>query len=92
MTREEAREAIKEAYGSSEYADEIIKALEQEPCGKDINVPAEDGKKDVLDKVRAEVKTLPNANPSYSGYIDVVDREDVLEIIDKYKEESEEKK
>ena len=36
------------------------------------------------------IKTLPNANPSYSGYIDVVDREDVLEIIDKYKAESEE--
>ena len=31
MTREEAREAIKEAYGNSEYTDEIIKALEQEP-------------------------------------------------------------
>ena len=32
MTKEEAREAIKEAYGNSEYTDEIIKALEQEPC------------------------------------------------------------
>lgn len=31
MTRKEAREAIKEAYGNSEYTDEIIKALEQEP-------------------------------------------------------------
>lgn len=31
MTKEEAREAIKEAYGNSEYTDEIIKALEQEP-------------------------------------------------------------
>ena len=31
MTKEEVREAIKEAYGNSEYADEIIKALEQEP-------------------------------------------------------------
>lgn len=30
MTREEAKEAIKEAYGTSEYTDEIIKALEQE--------------------------------------------------------------
>lgn len=30
MTKEEAREAIKEAYGNSEYTDEIIKALEQE--------------------------------------------------------------
>ena len=27
------REAIKEAYGNSEYTDEIIKALEQKPCG-----------------------------------------------------------
>ena len=31
MTKEEAREAIKEAYGNSEYTDEIIKTLEQEP-------------------------------------------------------------
>ena len=31
MSREEAIEAIKEAYGNSEYTDEIIKALEQEP-------------------------------------------------------------
>jgi hypothetical protein len=31
MTKEEAREAIKEAYGNSEYTDEIIKALEHEP-------------------------------------------------------------
>lgn len=28
MTKQEAREAIKEAYGNSEYTDEIIKALE----------------------------------------------------------------
>ena len=31
MTREEAKEAVKEAYGNSEYTDEIIEALEQEP-------------------------------------------------------------
>lgn len=31
MTKEEAKEAIKEAYGNSEYTDEIIEALEQEP-------------------------------------------------------------
>lgn len=31
MTRQEAREAIKEAYGNSEYTNEIVKALEQEP-------------------------------------------------------------
>ena len=34
MAKEEAREAIKEAYGSSEYTDEIIKALEQESTTK----------------------------------------------------------
>ena len=32
MTREETIEAIKEAYGNSEYTDEIINAQEQEPC------------------------------------------------------------
>lgn len=31
MTKKEAREAIKETYGNSEYTDEIIKTLEQEP-------------------------------------------------------------
>lgn len=31
MTREEAIEAIEEAYGNTEYTEEIIKALEQKP-------------------------------------------------------------
>lgn len=31
MTREEAKEAIKDAFGNSEYTDELIKTLEQEP-------------------------------------------------------------
>lgn len=35
MSREEAIEAIKEAYGNSEYTDEIIKALEQEPSSSE---------------------------------------------------------
>ncbi len=42
-----------------------------------------------LDKIRAEIEALPNANPSYTHTCDVVDREDVLDIIDKYKKESE---
>ena len=45
---------------------------------------------DVLDKIRAEIKALSNANPSYWHSGDMVDRDDVLEIIDKYKAESEE--
>ena len=39
----------------------------------------------VLDKIRAEINALSNANPSYWHSGDMVEREDVLEIIDKYK-------
>lgn len=41
---------------------------------------------EVLDKIRAEIKSLQNANPSYWHSGDMVDREEVLEIIDKYRE------
>jgi hypothetical protein len=54
--------------------DMAIKALEQEH---------------ILDKIRAEIKALSNANPSYWYSGDMVDRDDVIEIIDKYKAESE---
>ena len=40
---------------------------------------------DVLDKIRAEIEALPNTNPSYIHTCDVVDRVDVLDIIDNYK-------
>lgn len=43
----------------------------------------------ILDKIRAEIKLLSNSNPSYWHSGDMVDRDDVLEIIDKYKAESE---
>lgn len=33
MTKEEAKEAIKEAYGNSEYTDEIIETLERPKTG-----------------------------------------------------------
>lgn len=33
MTREEAIDAIKDAFGNSEYTDELIETLEQEPTG-----------------------------------------------------------
>lgn len=125
MTDKENIKAILECYFTG-FKEEIIdsacnRILEQEPYGKDINVPATDcisrqavkelfqeacememydflgiddipsvtPQESVLDKMRTEVKALPNANPSYSGYIDVVDREDVLEIIDKYKADKE---
>ncbi len=73
MTREEAKEAVKEAYGNSEYTDEIIEALEQEP---------------MLDKIRAEIEALKNAPPCFDDMFEykcAVD--DVLAITDKYKAE-----
>lgn len=54
--------------------------------------PLPNVKADVLDKIRAEIKALSNANPSYWHSGDMVEREDVLDIIDKYKAESEELK
>ena len=44
----------------------------------------------IWDKIRAEIKSLSNDNPSYWNKCDVVDRERVLEIIDKYREGEEE--
>ena len=42
----------------------------------------------VLEKIKEEIGALSNANPSYTHTCDVVDREDVLDIIDKYIEGS----
>ena len=44
---------------------------------------------DATEKIRAEIEALQNANPSYWHSGDMVDRDDVLDIIDKYKAESE---
>ena len=49
----------------------------------------EDEINDVLDKIRAEIELLSNANPSYWHSGDMVEREEVFEIIDKYKAETE---
>ena len=38
----------------------------------------------MIEKIRAEIEALTNANPSYTHTCDVVDRDDVLDIIDKY--------
>ena len=53
-----------------------FKPLEQEP---------------VLDKIRAEIEKLPTYDKTYQGIITAYGiKQDVLEIIDKYKAESEE--
>ena len=38
----------------------------------------------VIEDIKAEIRKMPNRNPSYTHTCDVVDREDVLEIIDKH--------
>ena len=91
MTREEAIKGLKvlrrdfSGYKpNEEMFDMAIKALEQDPF---INKPCvssrvcEHDKQKVLDKIRAEIKSM-------SGDIETI--ADVLQIIDKYKTESEE--
>ena len=78
-----------------------LKALEQEPfinkaCVS--NKVCEHDKKVALDKIRAEIKQLRNFRAEnydlekYCDYFDarIIFRDDVLQIIDKYREESEE--
>ena len=83
MTREEAIEFIAQSVKSdvdmAKVAD-AIKALEQEP---------------VLDKIRAEIEQIireeivDRAGGEYETIVSTIDPDDVLEIIDKYKSESE---
>lgn len=100
ITKEEAKEAIREAYGNSEYTDEIIKALEQEPFMNKACVSSNVCKHDkavALDKIRAEIKQLRNFRAEnydleqYCACFDarIIFRDDVFEILDKYKTESE---
>ena len=83
MTREEAIEFIAQSVKSdvdmAKVAD-AIEALEQEP---------------VLDKIRAEIEQIireeivDRAGGEYETIVSTIDPDDVLEIIDKYKSESE---
>ena len=61
--------------------DAIVKAINE---GWELRV------NEILDKIRAEIRALSNANPSYWHSGDMVERDDVLEILDKYKAEQEE--
>lgn len=58
------------------YLDGVADGLNE--SRKDVN--------SVLDKIRTEIKSLQNANPSYWHSGDMVDRDDVFDIIDKYRE------
>ena len=61
-----------------------LKFGEQITLGEELLIPAS-----VLDKIRAEIESLQNANPSYWHSGDMVDRDDVFDIINKYKAERE---
>jgi len=83
MTREDAITVLNmvEAHGSIviQAKEMAIKALEQE---------------DVLDKIRAEIMSLDYIDEDkYEGISmsPMIDRDDVIEIIDKYRVESEDK-
>lgn len=88
MTREEAiknlQEIIEEGWLISDFdkctaidaCEMAIKALEQEP---------------VLGKIRAEITKLQTYKMFYGEDTVYVERDDVLEIIDRYKAESEDK-
>ena len=81
--------------------DMAIKALEQEPTDKNftkadidaivkaINEGWELRVNEILSKIRAEIKSLSNANPSYWHSGDMVEREEVLDVINKYKADKE---
>lgn len=87
MNREEAIEAIKEAYGNSEYTDEIIKALEQEPILDEV----EEEIKDTLyvdSLIFTELIDFRKGSKSADDVIEEFNRltiMEVLRIIDKYK-------
>lgn len=53
---------------------------------------ADKDEESIFDKIKTEIKALSNSNPSHWRGGDMVDRDDVLEIIDKYKKENEEEK
>ena len=76
MNREEAIEAIKEAYGNSEYTDEIIKALEQEP------------REDEVILTRKEYGELVSSEYDHGyekGYMEALEQQE--SILDKIEEE-----
>lgn len=88
MTREEAKEAIKEAYGNSEYTEEIIKALEQEPFINKACVSTNVCKHDkevALNNIKAEIKHHSALFINEFGEKSLaIYEDDVFEIIDKY--------
>ncbi len=91
MTREQAEKEIRDTF-TEVWADGIIKALEQEPKSEwehdhEILRAYGEGANNVLEKISTDIQKLRGCSCSCSdGIID-----DVEDIIDKYKTESEDK-
>jgi hypothetical protein len=94
MTREEA--TIQALRNHIEVLEENIRALEQNTVSFDFELyqaglmEMPNGAIDMLDEIRAEIADLDDADYDYEGYYKAVT--DALQIIDKYKAESEENK
>ena len=94
MTREEA--TIQALRNHIEVLEENIRALEQNTVSFDFELyqaglmEMPNGVIDMLDEIRAEIADLDDADYDYEGYYKAVT--DALQIIDKYKAESEENK
>jgi seryl-tRNA synthetase len=81
MTREEAKQEIYKVFDSA-FANYIITALET------VSDRCED-KKHILNKIKAEIESLPKTYPFINHFDTYVKEDDVKRIIDKYKAESE---
>lgn len=82
ISRQEAISAIIDEYYPNAIAIDIVDTIANLP-----SVTPQAEQKDVLDKIRAEVEQITDTmGVSYNQYVSKID---VLQIIDKYKAESE---
>lgn len=90
MVQEDEKMVIKaiEKVGVNVDKGELIKALQYDR--NQYTKGYEDGKNEVLDKIRSEIAELQTYKMFIGEKTVYVERDDVLEIIDKYKRESEE--
>lgn len=103
MTREEAIDLLDNLIGmvednhNSNYDTALqmaIKALEQEPKSEwqhdhEILKAYSDGANEMLDKVRAEIGSLPKIYPFVNHIYTYIKTSDCMQIIDNYRSESE---
>lgn len=80
MTREEAKEAIRDAFGNSEYTDELIKTLEQESCEDWHDIPSGEMTLEQARQAVRELRKYAMDNHILPKSEDAVSRQAVLDI------------